>query len=43
MKQEGFDIEKIEDPVYILLPGTKKYVPLSKIIYEDIGKGEYRF
>ena len=43
MKQEGFDIEKIDDPIYTLLPGTKKYIPLSKIIYKDIGKGEYRF
>lgn len=43
MKKEGFDIEKIDDPVYILLPGTKKYIPLSKIIYKDIEKAEYRF
>ncbi len=43
MKQEGFDIEKIDDHVYILLPGTEKYVPLSKLIYEDIEKGSYRF
>ena len=43
MKQEGFDIEKIDDPIYVLLPGTKKYVPLSNIIYKEIEKGEYRF
>jgi citronellyl-CoA synthetase len=43
MKEEAYNIEKIEDPIYILLPGTKKYVPLSNIIYENIEKGEYRF
>ena len=42
-KQEGFDIKKIEDPIYILLPGNKEYIPLSKTIYENIGKGKYRF
>jgi len=43
MKEEAYNIEKIEDQIYILLPGTKKYVPLSNIIYENIEKGEYRF
>lgn len=43
MKKESFDIEKIDDPIYILLPDSKEYVPLSEIIYENIGKGVYRF
>jgi hypothetical protein len=43
MKQEGFDITKVEDPIYILLPGGKEYIPLSKTIYDNIGKGKYRF
>ena len=28
LKQEGYDTEKISDPVYILLPGGVEYVPL---------------
>ena len=43
MKQEGFDIKKIDDPIYFLLPDSKEYIPLSEIIYENIGKGVYRF
>jgi len=43
MKKESFNIEKIDDLIYILLPDSKEYVPLSEIIYENIGKGVYRF
>ena len=43
MKQEGFDIKKIADRIYILLPGSKEYTSLSEIICKNIGKGEYRF
>ena len=43
MKQEGFDLKKIDDPIYILLPGSKEYITLSENIYENIGNGEYRF
>jgi citronellyl-CoA synthetase len=43
MKEEGFDIKKMTDPIYILLPDSKEFTPLSEIIYKDIGKGKYRF
>jgi len=43
MKKEAFDIKKIDDPIYILLPNSKEYVPLSEIIHENIRKGMYRF
>ncbi len=43
MKQEGFDIRKTNDPIYILLPNSEEYVPLTEEIYEKIKIGEYRF
>lgn len=42
-KKDGFDVNEISDPVYIHLPGAKKYVPLSKKIHGDIVNGAYRF
>jgi citronellyl-CoA synthetase len=43
MKQEGYDVNEIKDPMYVLLPKTSKYVPLTKEIYENIRTGKYRF
>ena len=43
MKEEGYDINKLTDPIYILLPDSKEYIPLSEIIYKNIGKRNYRF
>ncbi len=43
LKQEGYNIKKIEDPIYVLLPRSSKYIPLTKKIYEGIKAGEYRY
>jgi len=43
LKQEGYDVNEIEDPIYILLPRASKYVPLSKEIYEGVMAGKYRY
>ena len=43
MKEEGYNINKLTDPIYILLPDSKEYIPLSEIIYKNIGKRNYRF
>ena len=43
MKEEGYNIKKITDPIYILLPGNKEYTRLSEIIYKNIGENKYRF
>jgi len=42
-KEEGYNIKKITDPIYILLPGNKEYTRLSEIIYKNIGENKYRF
>ena len=43
LKQEGYNINEIEDPIYVLLPNTSKYVPLKKEIYDGIMAGKYRY
>jgi len=43
LKKEGFDLEKIEDPLYIMLPGDSEYTPLTKKIYDNIQYQKYRF
>ena len=43
MKEVGFDINKITDPIYILLPNSKGYTLLSEITYTNIEKSKYRF
>ncbi|MHA1257163.1 MAG: long-chain-acyl-CoA synthetase [Promethearchaeota archaeon] len=43
LKNEAFDIEKIHDPIFILLPRESEYTPLTKEIYQNMQKGEYKF
>ena len=43
LKKEGFDSEKIEDPLYIMLPGESEYTPLTKKIYKSIQNQKFRF
>ncbi len=43
LREEAFDLEKITDPMVVLLPGEKKYIPLTKKVYKEICEGEYRF
>jgi len=43
MKKIGFNINKIKDSVYILLPRNSEYTLLTEEIYENILQGKYRF
>jgi len=43
LKNEGFNINELNDPIYILLPESSEYVPLTKEIYDGISQGKYRF
>ena len=43
LQNEGFNPEKIKDPLYFLDPKKKKYVKITKKIYDDIQNGVYRF
>ena len=42
-KKEGFDPDKVSDPIYVLLPGDSEYKPLTKKLYEEIMSEKYRF
>ena len=43
LKQDGYNVKEIEDPIYILLPRTSKYVLLTKEIYDGVMAGKYRY
>jgi citronellyl-CoA synthetase len=43
MKKESFDISKISDPIYVLLPGSSEYTPLTGEIYNNIINRKYKF
>ncbi len=43
LRQEAFDIEKVTDPMVVLLPGEEKYISLTEKVYRGICEGEYRF
>lgn len=41
LKKEGFDLELIEDALYVKVPREANYVPLTKEIYDEIMSGKY--
>lgn len=43
LQNEGFEPQKIKDPLYFFEPVKEKYIKLTPKIYSDIQKGVYRF
>lgn len=43
LREEGYDITKIDDRMYVLKKGTQAYVALDQEFYEKILRGETRF
>jgi len=43
LRDEGFDIGKVSDPIYVLLPSSMEYEPLTSEVYKDILRGKYKF
>jgi citronellyl-CoA synthetase len=43
LKEESYDLSKVNDSVYVLLPGATEYVQLTPEIQTNIDNGEYRF
>ena len=43
LRDQGFDITKINDPIFVILPGDEVYQPLTPELYSDINSGDYRF
>lgn len=43
LRKSGFDPGQVNDPLYVLIPGTDEYVVLTNDVYEEIVSGKYRF
>ena len=43
LKKAAFDLNKLEDEVWVLLPGERKYAPLTLELQADIESGHYRY
>lgn len=43
LKQKGFDVGKHQTPLYVWLPESDRYVPLTKDIQQNIEQGMYRY
>lgn len=43
LKKEGYDLTKLNDPIYILLPTASDYTLLTKEVYTKILKAGYNF
>jgi len=42
LKRQGFDPAEIKDPLYVLLPGSDRYQPLTREVHEEIVSGKYK-
>lgn len=43
LKEEGFNPNVLNEPVYVLLPNTTEYTLITTEIYHNIQQGQYRF
>ncbi len=43
LKKEGYNINKLNDPIFALLPGSSEYVLLTEEIYQGISEGKFPF
>ncbi len=40
LRDEGYDPSKVEDPLYVMKPGSDRYEPLTEDYFQVIAKGE---
>jgi len=43
LKKEGYDLEAVQDPLFVLLPGEQEYVSITPEVLSGIDNGTYRF
>ena len=43
LKEKGFDVQKNTDPLYVWLPKSDKYIPLTAELQQEIEQGQYRY
>ncbi|WP_438462939.1 long-chain-acyl-CoA synthetase [Marinomonas sp. PE14-40] len=43
LKEDGFCLNKVQEPLYVRLPNTEAYVPLTQELQAEIEQGTHRF
>jgi citronellyl-CoA synthetase len=43
LRDEGFDPDKVDEPLYVMLPGTRQYRRLTPEVFADIQAGTHAF
>jgi citronellyl-CoA synthetase len=43
LKEQAYDLERCSDPLYAWLPGSERYVPLTRELQVAIAAGNYRY
>jgi len=43
LRRDGFDPQESADPLYVLMPGTTEYQPLTPELHQEIVGGKHRF
>jgi len=43
LKEDGFCLNKVEEPLYVRLPNSEQYIPLTKKLQLEIEQGQHRF
>jgi citronellyl-CoA synthetase len=43
LREEGYDLDRVGDPLYVLKPGNERYEPLDREYAEVIARGEAGF
>lgn len=42
LRNEGFDVNKVSDPLYVMDPAQRSYVPITLDLYQRISDGSFR-
>ena len=43
LRDEGFDPKVVADPLYVLLPESDAYQPLTEDLYQEVVSGKHLF
>ncbi|CAN7219079.1 long-chain-acyl-CoA synthetase [Pseudomonas sp. LjRoot71] len=43
LKEQAYDLDRCRDPLYAWLPGSDRYVPLTRELHAAISAGNYRY
>lgn len=43
LKEEGFCLKKVAEPLYVKLPNANEYIPLTQTLQQEIEQGAHRF